>query len=154
MRTTMRQRPKDALRDDGADFTGRGAETVRGGAVARGEALARHDEGGCVGAEVEEELRDDVEAQKAVVGPFERLVGEADDDEDDGQDAEAAELDWFAADEVHRGDGHPVSGDGAGADQNEIADGVAVEVFVDVAAAGPADGAEDDGVVQTEAVER
>ena len=102
----------------------------------------------------EEELRDDVEAQEAVVGPFERLVGEADDDKDDGQDAEAAELDGFAADEIHRGDGHPVSGDGTGADQNEIADGVAVEVFVDVAAAGPADGAEDDGVVQTEAVER
>ena len=56
----------DHLGDDGANLAGGGGQAVRGGAVAGGEALAGHDEGGGVGAEVEEELRDDVERQQAL----------------------------------------------------------------------------------------
>jgi hypothetical protein len=38
------------LGDDGTDLAGGGGDTVRGGAVARGEALAGDDEGRSIGA--------------------------------------------------------------------------------------------------------
>lgn len=47
------ERPEDALGDDGADLSGRGGETVRGGAVARWETFTGCDEGGGVRAWVE-----------------------------------------------------------------------------------------------------
>lgn len=92
------QGPEDALRDDGADFPARGREAVRGGAVARREALAGHDEGGGVGAEVEEELGEDVERQEG--GVRDLVVGEADYDEEDREHGEAHELDGLAAEGV------------------------------------------------------
>ena len=47
------QGPEDNLGDDGADLAGRGGETVRGGAVARGETFTGYDEGGSVRAWVD-----------------------------------------------------------------------------------------------------
>ena len=49
-------RADEHLGDDGTDLARGGGETVRGGAVAGREAFAGDDEGGGVGAEVEEEL--------------------------------------------------------------------------------------------------
>ena len=54
------QGTEDDLGDDGADFSRCSAEAVGGGAVAGREAFAGDDEGGGVGAEVEEELAEDV----------------------------------------------------------------------------------------------
>lgn len=59
--TLVHQGSKDALCDDGTDFARCSADTVGCRAVARREALARHDEGGCVGSKVEEELRQNVQ---------------------------------------------------------------------------------------------
>lgn len=150
----MHQRSKHTLRDDGADLAGRGGDTVRGGPVAGGEALAGHHEGGRVGAEVEEELRDDVQTQQTVVGVLQGLVGETNDDKNNGQDDEADQLDGLAADGVDGGDRHPVAGDGTRTDQDQVTDGVLVEDLVDVLAAAPADSTQDDGVVETKTVER
>lgn len=47
---------EDDLCDDGADLARGGGEAVGGGSVACWEAFSWHDEGGGVGAEVEEEL--------------------------------------------------------------------------------------------------
>lgn len=79
-------------------------------------------------------------------------VCETDDTEDDGQKDEAHHLDGFAAHGVDQGDRHPVTGDGAGADDDQIADGLVVEGLVHVAAADVADRGEDDGVVEAETV--
>lgn len=73
---------------------------MRGGPVAGGKALAGHDKRGGVGAEVEEELRDDVQTQQTVVGFLQGLVGETDYDKDNGQDNEAKQLDGLAPDGV------------------------------------------------------
>ena len=54
---------------------------MRGGAVAGWEAFAGHDEGGGVGAEVEEELGEDVDCEEAMSAEF--GVGEAEDAEED-----------------------------------------------------------------------
>ena len=48
------QRADEDLRDDGAYFARGGRDAVGRGAVARGEAFAGDDEGGCVGAEAAE----------------------------------------------------------------------------------------------------
>ena len=131
------QGPKDHLRDDGAHLPRRGTETVRGGAVPRGEAFAGNNKRGGVGAEVEEELAEDIQRKEGVLGEF--VVGEADDAEEDGEDDEAHQLDGFAADGVDGRDGDPVARDGAGADDDQVADGGVAEDVVDVGAAGVAD---------------
>ncbi len=77
---------------------------------------------------------------------------EADDAENDGQNGEAHQLDGLATDGVDQGDRHPVTGDGAGADDDQVADGLVVEGMVHVAAADEADGLKDDGVVEAETV--
>lgn len=140
-----------ALGDDGADLAGGGRETVRGGPVACRETFAGHDEGGGVGAEVEEELSNDVEGEQATLVQF--VVGEADDDKDDGEDGEAHELDGLAADGVNRRHRDPVAWDGAGADNDQIADGGVVEDLIHVVTLGVANGGQNDGVVEPETVE-
>jgi len=128
--TAGAERADKSLGDDGADFASGGGHPVRGGAVARREAFAGYDKGGGVGAEVEEELAQDVEAKQGVAG--ELFEGKADDAEEHGEEEEAAELDGLAADRVDEGDGDPVTGDGTGANEDEIADGGFVEDVVDV----------------------
>jgi hypothetical protein len=104
----------------------------------------------------------------------ELLEGEADDAEEESEEKEASELDGFAADGVHEGDGDPVTGDGAGADEDEVANGVFVEDVVNVArnkgvrvgvglrrgcegwnlrSTSPTYCGQDDGIIETESVE-
>ena len=70
-RTTNAERSNKALRDDGADLSRGGRETVTGGAVTSREALSRHDERSRVWSEVEEEVSNDEAAEDA---PFADLV--------------------------------------------------------------------------------
>lgn len=105
-----------------------------GRAVTCWETLAGHDESGAVGPEVEEELRQDVEREECVTR--EVVVCEADDDEEDGQHGEAQELDGLAAEGVDCCDGDPVSGNGSGAGEDQVANCVAVEDLVHVGSTG------------------
>ena len=75
---------------------------MRCGAVARGEAFTRDDECCRVGAEVEEELGEDVECEEGMAR--EVVVGEANDDEENGENGETHELDGLAAEGVDCGD--------------------------------------------------
>jgi hypothetical protein len=50
-----------------------------GGTVAGGEAFAGNDESGSIGAEVEEELAEDVDCKKGVIGDF--VISETEDAE-------------------------------------------------------------------------
>nr|POE48707.1 hypothetical protein CFP56_38803 [Quercus suber] len=146
------ERTDEDLGDDGADLARRGRKTVRGGAVAGGEALAGHDEGGGVGAEVEEELGQDVAGQESLLA--DGVVGETHDAEQDGEDGETHQLNRLATDGVDERDGNPVARDGTGTDEDEVTDGNIVVDLVHVVAARIADGREDGGVVETDAVER
>lgn len=154
-RATGTQRTEDALRDDGTDFAGGGGDTVRGGTVASREAFTRNDESGGVRTEVEEELGEDEERDETAGAGrgLELVVGETDDDEDDGEHDEAHELDGFAAEGVDGGNGDPVTRDSAGADDDEVTDSGVVEDFVDGVAGGVADGGQDDRVVERDTVE-
>ena len=120
--------------------------------VSCGKALSRNDECGGVGPEVEEELRDDEAGEQA--GGADRVVAEAHDAEEDGQQGEAHELDWLAADGIAEGNGDPVAGDGTCADKDDVADCDVHVVVVDVDGVGAeANGGEDGRVVQTNTVE-
>lgn len=133
------------MRQNRADLAHRGGEAVAGGPVARGEALAGDDEGGGVGAPVEEELGDNVERQEGRGG--EAGAGEAEDEEEEGEDGEADDLDGLAAEGVDCQNGGPVAGETAGAGEDDHADGVVVEGVVEGWAAGVVDCGQDDGVV-------
>lgn len=139
-----------ALADDGADLARGGRDTVGRGPVARREHLARHDEGGGVGAEVEEELGQDIDDQEAVlVVCGDPVVGEAHDHEEDGEDDEAHHLDRLAAKGIDGGDSNPVARHGAGQDNNEVADGSVEQDLVGAGVLGRvADDLKDGGVVQ------
>ena len=139
------------LGDDGADLSGTGRDTVRRRAITSGEALARHDKGRGVWTKVEEELRDNIQAEEGAA--TELVVGEADDAEDDGEDEEASKLDGFAADGIHGRDRHPIAGDGTGTDEDDVAHCSAVENLVEIRSTGVTNGGEDDGVVKAQTVE-
>ena len=68
------------------------------------------------------------------------VVGETDDDEDDGQEDEAHQLDWFTTNGIDSGDSDPIAGNGTGTDNDETADSVAIEDFVDIVTFGKPDG--------------
>ena len=80
------------------------------------------------------------------------VVCKADDDEEDSQHGEAHQLDRFPANGVHSCDSDPVARDGAGADQDEIADGGIVKDLVDGVAFGESNGGQDDGVVKSQTI--
>jgi hypothetical protein len=79
------------------------------------------------------------------------------DEEDDGEHAEAHELDRLAADLVDEEEGRPVAGDEASNDEDEVADTDLVQVVRDerlgARLARPADGREDERRVEAETVE-
>jgi hypothetical protein len=127
-------------------------DTVGGGAVAGGEALAGDDEGGGVGAEVEEELGQHVDGEKAVGGDV--VISETHDDEEDGEDGEAHELDGLAADDIDSGHGEPVTGHGTSEHDDQVTDGSIVEVLVGGGSTGGrvTDDGQDGGVVERQTV--
>jgi len=145
------ERAEHALGDDGTNLAGGGRNTVRGRSVAGGETLARNDEGGRVGSEVEEKLAKDIESEEATF--TEMVIVETNDDEENGKDTETHELDRLAADRVHGGDGHPVTRNGTSADDDQVSDSGVSEDFVHIVALSISDSAENDGVVETETIE-
>jgi len=144
------ERTEYGLCDDGTDLAGSCRETMRGRSVAGWEAFSRNDEGGGVGSEVEEELSQDIKSQETTLMQF--VVREADDNEDDSEQDETHKLNGFPTDGVDRSDGDPITGNGTGADNDQVADSISAEDFVDVAALGEADGGQNNGVVETETV--
>lgn len=123
---------------------------MRGRTVSGREAFSWYDEGGCVRAEVKEELCKNVEGKETLFA--EGMIREADDDENDCQKDEAHELDRLAADGVNSRHSHPVTGDSTSTDDDQIADSSVAEDFIHVAASSVADLLENDGVVETKTV--
>ena len=152
------------LRDDSAQLTRGSRDTVRGRAVASGERLTRDDEGRGVRPEVLEEVREAVEEDERLLAAArcgELVVGEAHDDEEDGEHDEAHELDGLAAPLVNHEERRPVPGDEARDGEDDVADAdVAqglVHKFRALEACGrrtEADRLQDDRGVQAKAVER
>lgn len=124
---------------------------MAGGSVAGWEALSWNDEGCAVGSEVEEELSQDVAGEETARADL--VVGETHDAEEDGQDDEAHELDWLAANSVNESDGHPVTWDGTSADQDDVTNGNVVEELVGVDTLAVTDSLKDGRVVETDTVE-
>lgn len=83
------------LCDNGTNLSGSRRDSVGRASVPSWEDLTRYNKGRCVGTEVEEELREDVECQKGISA--QGVVGEADDDENGSEKDEADNLDGFAA---------------------------------------------------------
>ena len=145
--TTVNKWTKHTLCNDGPYFASCSTDTVGCGAVASREAFSGDDEGGSVWAEVEEELGYNVETQEAVMRMLQLVVAKADRDEKDCQNGESDQLNGLASQSIDGGDRDPVARNCTGADQYEIANGIAVEDFVDILSTGPANSREDDRVV-------
>lgn len=79
--TFVDEGPKHALCDDCTDLASRGTDAVGGGTVPGREAFPRHNKGGRVGTEVEEELCEHVEGEQTIVRVLQRVIGKTDDDE-------------------------------------------------------------------------
>lgn len=141
----------EELRDDCADLAGRGGDSVGGRAVARRETLTGDDEGGCVGPEVEEELAEHVEREQC--GGAELVECKSDDAEKGRENSESHKLNWLSSDGVDGEDGDPVAWNGAGADQDQISDGVVVQLVVNVGLGCVPNLRENDRVVQPETIE-
>jgi hypothetical protein len=119
-------------------------------AVACGEALAGHDECGCIGAEVEAELCQDVKSQQTAVILVQ--VSKANHGERGSQYEEPQELNTHASDLVNSGEGNQVSRNGTSTDQDKVSDSIAVEDFVNVFRTFPVDSAKDNRVIQIKTV--
>lgn len=141
----------DDLSNDGTDLARGGRDTVRGGTVAGREALARNDEGGGVGTEVEEELAQNVETEFAARAND--VVSEAEDAEEDGEESKAHDLDRLATDSVNKSDSDPVTRDGTSTDDDQVTDSVVVVDLVHVLTTGVTDSGKDDRVVERDTVE-
>jgi len=90
----------------------RGGDTVCGGAVTCGERLTGDDKCGRIWSKVLEEVGEAVEEDEGALGVRKDVVvAEAHDDEDDGEHAEAHELDGFAAPAVYQQESGVVSRD-------------------------------------------
>jgi hypothetical protein len=118
---------------------------VRRRSVSGREAFARNNEGGGVGAPVEEELNQDVDPQHAVLADV--VVGETPYEEEDGKEDEADELEWLAADSVNGKYGKPVARNGSCTDENAVASGEIVELMVNSSATSIANCLENGGRV-------
>jgi hypothetical protein len=81
------------------------------------------------------------------------VVREADDNEDDGEQDKPTQLDGLAANGVNGSNGDPIAWDGASTDDDQVANRIAAEDFVDIATLGEANSAENDRVVETQAIE-
>lgn len=90
--------------------------------------------------EVEEELGEDVERQKTALA--QAVVAEADDGKEDGEDDETHNLDGLAAELVHCRYCTPVSRDGTGANEHQLANGCVVEPRIHILPLPEADGSE------------
>jgi hypothetical protein len=107
-----------------------------------GEGVAR--------TEVEEELAQDVEDQERLFGQAREV--EADDAQEDCKDCEAHELNRAATDDINKGDCKPISRDRPSADEDKLADSGVMEEHIDVVFLVEADGAEDAGAIEVDAV--
>jgi len=87
--------------------------------------LSWDDEGGGIGAEILEEIRQAIQEHKRLLGTITRgelIIPKAHDDEEDGEDDEAHELDGLAAPGVDEEEGDPVTWDKTCGGEDEIAD--------------------------------
>jgi hypothetical protein len=84
--TTSTERSDKTLGKDGTDLSGGSGDTMRCGSVTSREALPWNDESRRIWSEVEEELSEDVESQKAVW--TELVESKTDDKEENGEDGE------------------------------------------------------------------
>jgi len=126
---------------------------VAGGAIAGREHLARDNEGGRVGAKVEEKLgqrEKNKEEDGRVVE--DGIVTEAEDEEDDGQNGETTELDGLATNLLNGEHGDPIARNGAQQIDDDVTDDSVVEVGVSVSTTSELNGLEDEGVVEAETV--
>jgi len=102
------------LRDDSAKLAACRRDTVCRGAVTGGEDLPRHDEGGSVGAKVLEKVGETVKEGEPLgvgMGFGQCIIAEAHDNEKNGEDGEAHQLNRFTSLRVDKEECHPVTWD-------------------------------------------
>lgn len=116
----------------------------------RREHLTGNDEGGSVGAEIEEELGDN-DKTKSSAGTERRCTSQ--DTEHEGGDQEATNLNGLAAKELDEGDREEVAGHVTSDGNDQVTLSVVEEVLVWGLAGSVADGGQNDGLVQVDTVE-
>lgn len=100
---------------------------------------------------VEEEVGEDVARKETAFADL--VVAKAHDAEDDGENRETAELDRFTTDGIASSDRDPVTGNGTGTDQDQVARSNVEESFVGVGTLAIANGCKNRSVIETNTVE-
>lgn len=121
------------LGNNSAKLSASGTDTVRGRPVTSRERFTGYDERGRVGPEVLEEVGETVEEHEGLCrrgGRCELIITEAHDDEENGKDNEAHELDWLASPAIDEKEGDPVAGNDTCSNEDHVSDGNVVEVLV------------------------
>ena len=83
----------------------------------------------------------------------ERIVGEPDANENNGEHDEAHHLDGFPAPSIDESNGDPISRDRTSTDDDKISNSGIVKGFIHGISLGVADGTQDDGIIETKAIE-
>jgi hypothetical protein len=122
-----------------------------GRTITCGEAFSRDNKGGCVWSEVEEELDENVEGKHSMARQV--FVGESPNDEENSEDDESHQLDRLATNGIHGSDTHPVTRNGAGADENAVTGSQVVKDLVNSGPSTVANCSKYSGGVKTETVE-
>jgi len=149
--TTSAERTDEDLGDNGADLARGGGNAVGSRSVACREALAWNDESRRVRSEIEEEFGKDIASEQTACADC--VVSETYYAEEDGEDDKATKLDWLAAESVNSSHGHPVAGDGAGTDKDDVANTDVEESLINILSLAITNSLQNRGVVQTDAVE-
>jgi hypothetical protein len=117
----------------------------------RWEDFAGNNEGGGVGAKVEEELSNDDEGEATSGANL--VVGTSEDTEHEGSDKEALNLDPFTAEKLNEGNGKEVSRNVTGNGNNQVTFGVLEKVLVRVLSGSVSDIGKNDRLIQVDSVE-
>lgn len=76
-----------------------------------------------------------------------------DDAEESCENGESHKLNWLSSDSVHSEDGDPITRNGTSTDQDQISNGVVVQLVVNIGGRRVANLREDDRVIETETIE-
>lgn len=138
------------LSDDGTNLTRGGRQTVSRRPVSGREDFTGDNESGGVGAEVLEELGDNVQPKLTTFG--QAVVTETDTTEKRSQNDETTDLNRLSADGVNGGGRHPVTRKRTSTHKNQVTGGGVVQPLVDVLLRRVTDGQQNNGSVQTNTV--
>ena len=98
-------------------------------------------------------MSENIESKERTVVLEERIVGEPDANENDGEHDETHHLDGFTTPSIDESNGDPISWNRTSTDDDKISNCGIVKCFIHGISFGVADGTQDDGIIETKTIE-